>query len=119
VSAAAGLLSCLSCDRNDAELRIYNDGSVVLQQFTVLFPKDEVTFGEVGANARSSYLRVPHGIGRDASFRFVLNGVPVKQFVADFVGWKPLSGKAFTYHVRIEPGRSQPFLHVIEVVRDK
>src|SRR5580658_9567777 len=70
-------------------------------------PKDEVAFGEVGANATTSYLHVPHGVGRDAAFRFVLNRVPVRQVVADFVGWKPVSGKAFTYHVRIEQGRSQ------------
>ena len=119
VFAAAGFLCCLSWVRSDAELRIYNDGSAALQQLTVLSPSDQVAFGQIGANATTSYLHVPHGVGQDASFRFVLNGVPVKQFVADFVGWKPLSGKAFTYHVRIEQGRSQPFLHVIEVVRDR
>jgi len=119
VSAAVCLLNCVSCERNRADLRIYNDGSSVLQQLTVLFPKDEVDFGDVGANVTTSYVPVPHGIGPYAAFRFVLNGVPVKQFVTDFVGWKPLSGKAFTYRVRIEPGRSQPFLRVVEVVRDR
>ena len=119
VSAAAGLLICLGCGRKSAQLRIYNDGSVAFEHLTVLYPRDQVTFGDVGAKATTSYREAPHGVGRDASFRFVSNGVPVQQNVIDFIGWKPLSGKAFTYRVHIEPGRSQPFLRLVEVVRDK
>ena len=92
---------------------------MALRQLTVLFPKDEVSFGDVDVNTTSSYRTVPHGVGEYASFKFVLNGIPIKQNVADFVGWKPISGEAFTYRVRVETGTTQPFLRVIAVERDR
>jgi len=91
----------------------------VIRQLTVRFPEDEVEFGDVGAEAFSSYREVPHGVGPYASFRFVLDGVSIEQNVADFVGWTPMNGVAFTYRVRAEPGRSQPFLNLVAVVKDR
>jgi hypothetical protein len=119
ISIAVGLISSASCGRSNVNLRIHNESSTAVQQLSVLFPEDEVEFGDVAPGAFSSYREVAHGVGPDASFRFVLNGVPINQYVADFVGWKPIKGVAFTYRVRLEAGRSQPFLNVIAVVRDR
>jgi hypothetical protein len=73
----------------------------------------------VAASATSPYREVPHGVGRDAAFRFVSNGAPIQQNVIDFVGWEPLRGRAFTFRVQLEPGRSGPFLRVVEIAKDK
>ena len=114
--AATVFITWLARRKGEAQLRIYNESSVALQQLTVLFPEDRVEMGDVGAGATTSYREVPHGVGEHASFSFVLNDIPIRQYVADFVGWKPIRGRAFTYHVRVERGRSQPFLNVTAVV---
>lgn len=117
--ALAGLSIPFACGQHNAELRIYNAGSVPIQRMTVYFPDDHVTFADVGPNVVTPYQQVPHGVGRDASFRFVVNGAPIEQYVADFVGWRPIPGRAFTYRVEIEPGESKPLLRVMEIVREK
>jgi len=119
IALAVGLITCPSCRRSNVSLRIYNEGSIAIRQLTVRFPEDEVEFGDVGRAAFSSYRAVTHGVGPYASFRFALTDAPIKQYVADFVGWKPIKGVAFTYRVRVEAGRSQPFLNVLAVVRDR
>jgi hypothetical protein len=109
----------MSCQTSKARLRITNEGSAYFENLTVLFPKDEIGFGPVPAGATTAYREVAHGVGRDASFRFIVNGQPTEQFVVDFAGWTPMKGKAFTYRVRIEPGRSQPFLNVLSIHKDE
>jgi hypothetical protein len=116
---ALGLLVCNSCGNTRAQLRIRNESSETIHDLAVRFPEDEVEFGDIGGGALSAYREVRSGVGPYASFRFVWNGVPIKQDVADFVGWKPMSGAAFTYRVRVEPGRSQPFLNIIAVVKGR
>jgi hypothetical protein len=110
---------CMSCRNSKARLRIENDGSASFENLTVMFPKDQIGFGPIAAGATTAYREVAHGVGRDASFRFVVNGQATEQFVVDFVGWTPMKGKAFTYRVRIEPGRSQPLLNVLSVHKDE
>lgn len=114
-----GLVSSASCSRGEAELRIYNEGRIALQQLTVLFPDDQVSIGDVRPQSASAYVHVQHGVGDYAAFRFTVDGVPVDQIVADFVGWKPVAGKRFTYRVQLEPRTSGPFLRLLEVVREK
>lgn len=91
----------------------------MIRQLTVLFPEDEVEFGDVGAETFFMYREVPRGVGPYASFRFVLDEAPIEQNVAGFAGWTPMKGVAFTYRVRVEPGRFQPFLNTLAVVKDK
>ena len=83
----------------------------------MLFPKDEVRFGDIPAGSTTPYATVKHGVGRNAAMRFSSAGVQVQQNVIDFIGWKPVPGAAFTYRVQLDP--SQPFLRVIEVVKDR
>ena len=83
---AAGLLAGARCGRNDAELRLYNNGPTGLENLTLLFPKDEVRFGDVAVHSTTPYATVKHGGGEYAAFRFRFNGVPVQQNVIDFVG---------------------------------
>jgi hypothetical protein len=115
---AVVLLACANCGRNEAKLRIYNDGPVSLEELTVLFPDDEVRFRDVAVRSATPYVTVKHGVGPYAAFKFVSKGVPVQQNVVDFVGWKPIKGAAFTYRVHLEVGVSQPFLRVIEIVKE-
>jgi len=114
-----GLLACVGCHRNDARLRVFNDGPSTVEKLTVLFPRDEVKFGDVAARSASAYATVRHGVGPNAAFRFVWNGAVVEQEVIDFIGWKPVSGVAFTYHIRLEESTPHPFVRVISVVKDR
>jgi hypothetical protein len=116
---AAAVVFCPGCQRGKAQLRVHNETSTALQQLEVIFPRETVKFGDVGAGTLSASREARHGVGQYASFRFVVNGTSVRQDVADFVGWKPLSGAAFTYRVSLKPGRSQPFLDIVAVERDR
>jgi hypothetical protein len=78
-----------------------------------------VEFGDIGPGALCSYREVPHGVGPYAAFVFTMDGVPVRQNVADFVGWRPISGNTFTYRVRVESGRTGPFLRLTAVTTDR
>jgi hypothetical protein len=69
--------------------------------------------------SNTPYATVKHGVGPYAAFRFASNGVLVQQSVIDFVGWKHIPRAAFTYKVQLEPGVSQPFLRVVEVLQDR
>jgi hypothetical protein len=118
-SRSAALLGCIHCGRNNAQLRIINSGSAALQDVIIVFPNDEVKFGDIPAQSASRYVAVKHGVGPYAAFRFIWNGVEVRQNVMDFIGWKPISGQAFTYRVQLEPRASQPFLRVTKVEKDR
>lgn len=107
IITAFALLS--GCRYEKTQLRVHNDTSMAIQHLDVLSPEETVEFGDVGARELSEYRTLRDGVGPYASFRFVLNGVPVKQYVADFVGWKPLNGTAFTYRIKLKSGTSQPF----------
>src|SRR4051794_3666957 len=96
MAAAGGIVLlglCMGCQTSKARLRIANEGSAPFENLTVMFPKDQIGFGHVPAGATTDYREVAQGVGRDASFRFVVNGQPTEQFVVDFVGWKPVNGK--------------------------
>src|SRR5262245_54559316 len=110
---------CRQNPENSMQLRIHNESATRIEKLVVQFPEDNVEFGDVGPAAFSVYRSVPHGIGPHASLRFVVNGIPYENLVVDFVGWRPLSGRAFTYRVRLDPGESQPFLNIFEVVKDR
>jgi hypothetical protein len=90
-----------------------------LENVTVLFPHDEVKFGDIPTQSASRYSTVKHGVGPYAAFRFAWHGLLVEQNVVDFIGWKPMSGSAFTYRVQLDPGEPHPLLRVIEVLKDK
>src|SRR5262245_17305087 len=109
---------CRQNPENLVQLRIHNESATRIEKLVVLFPEDNVEFGDVESGAFSMYRSVPHGVGPHASLRFVVNGIPFENFV-DFVGWRPLTGRAFTYRVRLDPGESQPFLNIFEVVKDR
>ena len=113
------LLACLNCGHSSARLRISNESSVVIRQMSGEYPNEVIQFGDVGPSMLTPYHAVSRGVGRYASFSFIIDGNRVEQRVADFVGWKPIEGAAFTYRVRVEPGRSGPRLNLIEVSRDR
>ena len=87
----------------------------------MLFPNEELRFGDIPAGSTTAYAKAKRGAGPTAAFRFAANGTQVHlQRVIDFVEWKPLPGMVYTYRVRLEfPKRYSSFLRVIEVVQDR
>lgn len=118
IPIAASLLLLSSCGWKAAYLRVHNESSVPLRQFSVCFPQEEIRFGDIGPGEISSYRRVPNGVGRDAAFRFSMDGNLTTQAVEDFVGWEPIKGEAFTYRVRLGTA-PRPRVTIIEVIRDR
>ena len=108
-----------ACGQRRADLRIRNQSDVNLKNVVVFFPDARVEIGDIGAKATSEYRQIPGGVGEYAAFDFSIDGRPIEQSVADFVGWKPLAGKVFTYEVRVIPGRTEPFLDVTRVIKER
>jgi hypothetical protein len=82
-----------------ARLKIANVGSIPIRNLTVLFPEDQVRFGDVGVGETSKYVDVAHGVYRYAAYRFEHGGALVNQPVIDWVGEEPMRGEAFTYQL--------------------
>jgi hypothetical protein len=118
IPIAASLLLFPSCGWRAAYLRVHNESSVPLRQFSVCFPQEEIKFGDIAPGEISSYRRVPNGVGRWAAFRFSMNGNLTTQAVEDFVGWEPIKGEAFTYRVQLDTAR-RPLVRIIDVIRDR
>ena len=101
-------------------LRVMNAGTVPIQNLTILFPDEEVTFGNVPAGATTDYQRVGKGVYSYAAYRFELAGSNVTQPVLDWMGAQPITdGEAFTYVVDLDPTRDpMQLIQVREVSRD-
>ena len=114
---AVGTVS--ACSNSSAHLRIRNLSDTTLNGVVVLFPKDQVHFGDVGAKSITEYREVQNGVGEYASFEFAVDGKVTRQLVADFVRWRPLTGKEFTYEVKMTTRTKQPFLEVTSIIKDR
>jgi hypothetical protein len=99
-----------------ARLRIKNGGSTVIKKLSVLFPHDEVVFGDIPVGMTTAYKTVPHGVYSYAAYRLFINGKRTLVPVTDWVGEKPLTGSAFTYVLR--RGKRQN-VDTLRVIRDK
>jgi hypothetical protein len=82
----------------------------------VVFPEEEIAFGDVPAGATTGYLDVPQGVYAYAAYRLVVDGEQVTQPVIDWVGEEPLEGKAFTYTIDYDPIQR---IQLIEVTIDE
>jgi hypothetical protein len=117
VLAAHVFGGCAGCSDSASglpRLRITNGGGVAATQLTVLFPRDEIEFGDVAADATTGYRTVPNGVYRYAAYRLRVNGQTVTQPVIDWVGEEPLDGNSFTSTIRVNPDR--PGVLVVELV---
>jgi hypothetical protein len=81
------------------QLRIVNAGTTPVMQLSVLFPQDDIAFGDVAPGAMTEYRTVPRGVYRYAAYRFTRDGMPTLQPVIDWVGEQAMDGEAFTYTI--------------------
>jgi hypothetical protein len=119
LAAAVSVMGCAATSPSPtSRVRVANGGSAAIQQLTLLFPKDEIFFGDVAAGATTSYRDVPGGVCRYAAFRFAIGGTIVTQPVIDWVGEEPMDGNAFTYAIDADANRL-PVIRLVSVTRDE
>jgi len=99
VSSTAALLILTACGwgSDSAQLRITNVGSTPIRNLTVLFPEDQVAFGDVAVGETTAYREVSQGVYSYAAYRIEVDGELVTQPVIDWVGEAPMDGESFTY----------------------
>lgn len=87
-------------------LRITNSGEHDIPNLTVLFPDQEIAFGDVAAGATTEYQPAPGGVYNYGAYRYEIDGETVTQPVIDWVGETPKQG-SFTYVIEYSPDRPQ------------
>ena len=80
----------------------------------MLFPEDQVAFGDIAAGETSPYREVAHGVYSYAAYRLEVDGGLVTQPVIDWVGEVPMDGESFTYALLVD-SRS---VDLVSVTRD-
>jgi hypothetical protein len=91
------LLAACGVGSDSARLRITNVGDMPIRNLTVLFPEDQVHFGDVAVGETSRYVDVPHGVYHYAAYRLEIDGALITQPVIDWVGEEQMQGESFTY----------------------
>ena len=86
-------------------LRITNAGSEPIKNLTLLFPDEEIFFGDVAAGATTGYVDVKNGVYGYAAYRYDFDGSEVTQPVIDWVGEEGKQGW-FTYTIDFDPTRA-------------
>jgi hypothetical protein len=103
-----------------AQLRIINKGSAYIHNLTVIFPENNIAFGDVPAGATTDYRLVSNGVYNYAAYRYFQNGQEITQPVIDWVGENPRAGKLFTYVIQYDPSKPKPEqIQLIEVRNDR
>lgn len=85
-----------------ARLRVTNHSSFTIEQVTLIFPHERITFGPVAAGASSDYQTLSFGVYRYAAYEMQIDGQTIGQAVADWVGEQPLAGDQFTYVLTVD-----------------
>jgi hypothetical protein len=86
-------------------LRISNKSTFTIQHLVVGFPQDRIDFGDIPPGATTNYQVIPHGVYRYAAYEVVVGGQKYEQPVVDFIGESPITGKAFTYILDVDPSK--------------
>jgi hypothetical protein len=89
-------------------LRLRNLGPGHAVGLQVQFPEAIVDFGDVPAGTTTDYRPVPGGVYGYAAYRVRLDGKAVSVPVIDWVGEKPLPGRAYTYVLAVDPRAELP-----------
>ena len=114
------LVGCTSSTPQNPRLRITNSGMQAIENLTVLFPEDEIAFGDIPAGATTEYKEAPGGVYGYAAYRLEIDGQIITQPVIDWVGEVPMEGKSFTYKLDFDPSRPQlQMAQLIEVTKDE
>jgi hypothetical protein len=100
-------------------LRIRNSGTVPIENLSVLFPEEEVTFGTVAPGATTEYKQFARGVYGYGAYRYTAGGEQVTQPVIDWVGEVPMPGTDFTYTISYDPARpAMQRITLVDVTRD-
>ena len=120
VVALVVVLASCGVGEESPRLRVTNGGAQPIAELVVLFPEEEVVFGDVAPGETTDYESVSEGVSRYAAYRFQVNGEEVTQPVLDWVGEEPMPGEAFTYVLDYDPTR-EPIQQVLlmNVVQDE
>ena len=107
----------LKIQSSDQQLRITNQGSLLIHNLVVVFPDDRITFGDVLPGAATDYQIVPHGVYRYAAYNVNVDGKIFEQPVVDWIGEAPMEGKSFTYILELDPSRWETENQVIRLIK--
>lgn len=102
LASLASLAACASTPQGQ-RLRIVNNSPNDIANLRVLFPEQEVAFGNVAANAATEYKVFSKGVYGYAAYRYDINGETITQPVIGWVGEAPMPGSAFTYTITYNP----------------
>lgn len=117
--AAVSLAGCATVPPAQ-RMRITNAGTKPITNLVVLFPDQEIPFGNIPPNTTSEYKVFPKGVYAYAAYRYDVNGESVTQPVIDWVGEQPMQGNAFTYTVTYNPnGPQMQRVQLVNVARDQ
>jgi hypothetical protein len=97
---------CTSQSAQVSQLRIVNSGSYAINNLTVRFPEDRISFGDIPTGETTEYKDVPNGVFRYAAYEYELDGQIITQPVIDWMGENPRSRKLFTYTIDFDPNRT-------------
>lgn len=76
-------VACTEVVPDVPRLRITNSSAVGARKLSVLFPMDQVEFGDVAPGATTAYRHVPNGVYRYAAYRLEVDGQTVTVPVLD------------------------------------
>jgi hypothetical protein len=115
-----GVLTSCGASEETPRLRVINHGREPIKDLVVVFPEEEVVFGDVAPGETTEYQVLDQGIYRYAAYRFQVEGEIVTQPVIDWVGEEPVPGDAFTYVLDYDPTRAQmQQVQLVEVTQDE
>ena len=80
---------------------------MTVENLSILFPEDEIYFGDISSGMTTEYQEVPNGVYGYAAYRFEVTGQEILQPVTDWVGEVPLAGEKFTYVINFSSSRGQ------------
>ena len=110
ISACTAQINTRTATPELQQLRIMNSSDTAIAELVVLFPgptadaeASQVEFGAIPAGQTTEYRDVPGGIYRYAAYEYTFDDRAVSQFVIDWVGENPMTGKKFTYQIEFDP----------------
>ena len=102
-----------------SRLRVHNVGSLAIRELVIMFPYEDVRFGDVGNGTTTKYLTFPEG---SIHWRRLATGGKVASCrggaVTDWLGERPLPVGDFTYELRAEPYGDGSIMHLLGILRD-
>lgn len=100
-------------------LRVHNTGAVSLASLIVGFPTERASFGDVPPGGTSGYVPIAQGVYTFASYSFRYEGKVIDQLLFDFMGANRLSGRRFTYNLRLTAGPYGPYIDLVSITTDR